>query len=100
MFDAGKILTFGGSEAFAKPAWAARKDCSLIQLGKVNQTPKISKLSGMKKPRVYHNSVVLPDGKIFANGGASVPREFYDGDAWYQPGARLPLENKQGFCSL
>lgn len=87
MLDAGKILAFGGSEAFAKADYPARNDCSLIELGKVNKKPRVAKLSGMKKKRVYGNAVVLPDGKIFATGGASKPREFHDGDAHYQPGA-------------
>lgn len=90
MFDAGKILTFGGSEAFAVGRYPASTDCSLIELRNVNQTPKVTKLSGMKKPRVYANSVVLADGKILSTGGASKPREFWDGDAHYQPGACNP----------
>jgi galactose oxidase len=97
MFDAGKILAFGGSEAFAKPtyrgkAYPARNDCSLIEINKVNENPKVTKLAGMKKPRVYLNSVVLPDGKIFATGGSAQPKEFNDDDAWYQPGVSSPFQ--------
>ena len=93
MFDEGKILAFGGSEAFARPRFPARTDTSLIEIDKVDQYARTTKLPGMKKPRVYMSSVVLADGKIFATGGASLPREFYDGDAHYHPGTSLHVFN-------
>lgn len=40
----------------------------------------------MNLARAYANAVVLPDGKVFVTGGAHKPKEFYDGDAQYQPG--------------
>lgn len=87
MFDAGKILNCGGSEAFALEAYPATDFATLITITTPNQPAQVKTLSPMAVPRVYANGVVLPDGKVFINGGASLPKEFSDEYAYYQPGA-------------
>jgi galactose oxidase len=87
MFDAGKILTCGGSEAFAKEEYPATKEASIITIFKENAQVGIKELKGMNLARVYANGVVLPDGKVLITGGATNPKEFSDNYAHYQPGA-------------
>lgn len=86
MFDAGKILTAGGSESFAMEEFPATGETHLLTIGAVDQNPSIKPLSGMKKSRVYGNGVALPDGKVLVTGGAFKPKEFSDEFAHYQPG--------------
>lgn len=87
MYDAGKILNCGGSEAFALEEYPATDFASHITISKPNLPPEVKILSPMKLPRVYANGVVLPDGKVLIIGGASHPKEFSDEFAHYQPGA-------------
>jgi hypothetical protein len=42
MFDAGKILTCGGSESFAKPQFPATTEASLIKIGAPNTQVQVS----------------------------------------------------------
>lgn len=87
MYDAGKILNCGGSEAFALEAYPATNFASLITITTPNVPAQVKTLSPMNLPRVYANGVVLPDGKVLINGGASLPKEFSDEYAHYQSGA-------------
>ena len=82
MFDAvrGKIVTFGGQEKY--DGSFGHRNAHLITLnapfGRVkvqeaglNGTSKeaVSNAGGMYNQRVYHTSVVLPDGTVFITGG-------------------------------
>ena len=90
MFDTGKILNCGGSESFAFEEYPAKDTANLITINVANTQAVVKELPQMKLPRVYANGVVLPDGKVLINGGASHPLEFSDKYAYYQPGALLP----------
>lgn len=80
MFDAvnGKILGFGGQELYdgsfgtrnahlitIKEPYKKPK----VQVAGLNGTSGISGAGGMYNQRVYHTSVVLPDGTVFIAGG-------------------------------
>jgi galactose oxidase len=80
MFDAvrGKILTFGGQALY--DGSFGHRNAHLITIkepfGKVrvdvaglNGTSGITGAGGMYNQRVYHTSVVLPDGTVFITGG-------------------------------
>ncbi|CAG8218708.1 unnamed protein product [Penicillium nalgiovense] len=74
MFDAvnGKILTFGGQPSY--DGSYGSKNAHIITLGAPLQEPLVQVAGkgsggGMNFPRVYHTSVVLPDGKVFTAGG-------------------------------
>lgn len=80
MFDAvnGKILTFGGQEYY--DGSFGSRNAHLITIGNpykrpkvkvagVNGTNGVSGAGGMYNQRVYHTSVVLPDGTVFIAGG-------------------------------
>lgn len=80
MFDAvkGKILTFGGQEYY-DGSFGHRnahiitiKDISrraLPVVAGMNGTSGVKGMGGMYNQRVYHTSVVLPDGTVFITGG-------------------------------
>jgi len=72
MFDAikGKILTFGGSPWYEGSY--ATSNAHIITIGEPGQPPKVelaAKEGQMHFERVFHTSVVLPDGKVFIAGG-------------------------------
>lgn len=80
MFDAvnGKILTFGGQEYY--DGSFGTRNAHLITIGDAYKRPKVdvagingtngvSGAGGMYNQRVYHTSVVLPDGSVFIAGG-------------------------------
>lgn len=80
MFDAvrGKIVTFGGQE-FYDGSFGSR-NAHLITIGEPYKKPKVqvaglhggsgeSAKGGMFYQRVFHTSVVLPDGTVFIAGG-------------------------------
>lgn len=71
MFDAvkGKILTLGGSPDYDK-SWSTNA-AHIITIGEPNQPPKVQPAGGgtMHYERVFHTTVVLPDGKVAIFGG-------------------------------
>lgn len=81
MYDAvaGKILALGGALNYTNtPATA---NAHIITIGAPNTTPTVTKLGPMHYARVFHNSVVLPDGKVVIIGGLPKSVGFSDTDA-------------------
>lgn len=77
MYDAGKILKTGGSTLYTgAPASAASYDIDVSR-----GAAAVTKLSPMIYPRAYHNSVVLPDGRVFIVGGQTFAQNFQDSDS-------------------
>lgn len=76
MYDTGKILVAGGSDSYTNRA--ARSSAYHID---ITGTPTVDKLTPMNYARGYHNSVVLPDGKVLIIGGQSFVKQFSDTDS-------------------
>ncbi|WP_202818859.1 discoidin domain-containing protein [Actinosynnema sp. ALI-1.44] len=75
MYDIGKILTTGGAPSY----WNSysTRNANLIDINNpasVTVTP----IAQMNHPRVFHNSVVLPDGKVVVVGGSSYAFPYSD----------------------
>ncbi|KAF1925876.1 carbohydrate-binding module family 32 [Didymella exigua CBS 183.55] len=85
MYDAlnGKIFTAGGSPNYELSD--ATTNVHLITIGNPGSAPSVTKTTSMTYARAFHNSVVLPDGKIFTTGGQSYSRPFSDATAIMQP---------------
>ena len=90
MFDAvrGKILTFGGQPSY--DGSYGSKNAHLITLGTELQDPSVQVAGrgsggGMNYPRVYHTSVVLPDGKVFTAGGQAWGKPFDENTVQFYP---------------
>jgi galactose oxidase len=85
MYDAvaGKILTVGGSPDYQSAA--ASTAAHLITIGNPGSTPQVTTLTSMAYPRIFHNSVVLPDGTVFTSGGQSIGAPFYDINLQFTP---------------
>ena len=94
MYDAvaGKILTVGGSPDYQNAA--ATSAAHLITIGTPGNTPQVTTLGDMSFPRIFHNSVVLPDGTVFTTGGQSVGNPFYDTNPEYTPELWNPSTGK------
>ncbi|KAI9845578.1 MAG: hypothetical protein M1837_004675 [Sclerophora amabilis] len=81
MYDAvnGKILTVGGSPSYQYSD--ATKNAHVITIGNPGSQPTVTQVSSMAYARAFHNSIVLPDGKVFVTGGQSYPIPFSDNTA-------------------
>lgn len=79
MYDAvaGKILTAGGATSYQDAD--SHATAHIITIGDTGAQPDVKFASnGMWFPRVFHNAVVLPDGKTFIAGGQSYAQPFSD----------------------
>ncbi|KAF5006962.1 hypothetical protein FDECE_6678 [Fusarium decemcellulare] len=79
MFDAvkGRILTFGGSTSYQDAD--ATSNAHVITIGNPGEDAQVAFASdGMYHARIFHSSVVLPDGTVFITGGQSYGIPFED----------------------
>ncbi|KAK3498584.1 putative galactose oxidase precursor [Neurospora crassa] len=96
MFDAvqGKILTIGGSPDYDK-SWATN-NAHVITLGEPGQDPVVRPAGQggkMHSERVFHTSVVLPDGKVFIAGGQTFGIAFNEENVQFVPELYDPESN-------
>ncbi|CCC14578.1 hypothetical protein SMACR_09672 [Sordaria macrospora] len=96
MFDAvkGKILTIGGSPDYDK-SWAT-SNAHVITLGEPGQKPDVQPAGQegtMHYERVFHTSVVLPDGKVFIAGGQTFGIAFNEENVQFVPELYDPEKN-------
>lgn len=90
MYDAtkGKIITFGDQELY--DGFYGSNRSHLITLGEPLEPPLVQKAGngsggGMNYIRVYHTSVVLPDGKVFIAGGQAWSAPFNENTVAFVP---------------
>ncbi|KAL8964463.1 MAG: hypothetical protein Q9183_004434 [Haloplaca sp. 2 TL-2023] len=78
MYDAvnGKILTVGGAPNYQNIA--ATRNARVITIGAPGTTASVAAVGSMSQARAFHNSVVMPDGKVFVVGGEAYPVPFSD----------------------
>jgi galactose oxidase len=74
MYDAGKILTVGGATSYESTAATG----NAYGLSISGTTVTARRVGTMANPRSFHNSVVLPDGKVVVFGGQNFPIAFSD----------------------
>lgn len=81
MYDAekGLIVTAGGTTQYA--GTPSTKNTHIIQLGNINEPATVTRVADMTYARTYHNSVILPNGKVLVIGGQSFARNFQDTNA-------------------
>lgn len=85
MYDAGegKILTLGGAPTYSFSS--GTKTAHIITLSAPFSQPRVEDITPMHFPRVFANSVVLPTGDVFINGGASFALQWTDSNATWIP---------------
>ncbi|KAB8294322.1 hypothetical protein EYC80_009740 [Monilinia laxa] len=88
MFDAtaGKILTIGGSPDYDK-SWATN-NAHVITLKEPGEKPDVKpagKSGTMHSERVFHSSVILPDGTVFITGGQTFGVAFNEENVQFVP---------------
>ncbi|KZL65904.1 galactose oxidase precursor [Colletotrichum tofieldiae] len=84
MYDAtrGKILTLGGAPSYDHSP--ARSAVYQVTISDPFNKVTVEELDAMHTPRTYANSVVLPSGDVFVNGGANYALQWTDANAtWY-----------------
>ncbi|KAJ6191442.1 CAZyme family AA5 [Penicillium mononematosum] len=95
MFDAvkGKILTLGGSPNYDK-SWATNA-AHIITIGEPGEEPKVEPAGGgtMHRERVFHTTVVLPDGKVAIFGGQQYGVAFNEETVQFVPEIYDPVSN-------
>ncbi len=81
MYDAGKILKVGGS------TWNndTPSNANAYVIDTTAGTANVHKLPSMAYGRMYHNSVVLPNGQVLIIGGQTYTQEFSDNYAVLAP---------------
>jgi galactose oxidase len=77
MYDTGKILTVGGSPSYENSNATAKA----YQLTIDGSSVTTRKVGSMANTRAFHNSVVLPDGKVVVFGGENYAVPFSDNTA-------------------
>jgi galactose oxidase len=80
MYDVGKILTVGGARSYVNSTATNRAYVIDINNGVV-----VRKVAPMSYARTFHNSVVLPDGKVLVLGGTTYSALFSDENSIYNP---------------
>jgi galactose oxidase len=73
MYDVGKILTVGGA-----PAYQNANATANAYVVDINSGVTVRRVASMSYARAFHNSVVLPDGKVLVVGGEAYPVPFSD----------------------
>ena len=79
MYDAGKILTIGGAPSYQNTN--ATTNAYVLTVNGVGNAVTTRKVASMANARAFHNSVVLPDGKVAVFGGQNFPVPFSDNTA-------------------
>ncbi|KAL8828519.1 MAG: hypothetical protein Q9170_006572, partial [Blastenia crenularia] len=69
MYDAvaGKILTIGGAPNYVNSY--STSNAHIITLSDPDTPPEVATIGSMSFPRAFHNSIILPNGKVFITGG-------------------------------
>lgn len=85
MFDAvrGKILTLGGAPGYSDSYGTAL--AHVITIDAPFSPVAVRRVSPMQSPRAYSNSVVLPTGQVFVNGGQSWAKQWTDANSTMTP---------------
>ncbi|KAH7224245.1 hypothetical protein B0J15DRAFT_579554 [Fusarium solani] len=95
MYDAvkGKILTFGGSPNYRFSDSTA--NAHIITIGEPGSVAKTAFAGGGQglHPRIFHTSVVLPDGTVFITGGQKHSEPFVDSTPQLEPEMYLPASD-------
>ncbi|KAL9029978.1 MAG: hypothetical protein Q9196_001844 [Gyalolechia fulgens] len=85
MYDAvnGKILTVGGAPNYQDNA--ATKNARVVTIGTPGTAASVATVASMAYARGFHNSVVMPDGKVLVVGGEAYVVPFSDNTAVLTP---------------
>jgi galactose oxidase len=84
MYDVGRVLTVGGAPDY-QDSNATRNAHTIDISGGPATSPTVRQVSSMTSARAYHNSIVLPDGKVLVVGGQAVAKPFTDANSAMQP---------------
>ncbi|KAM3423292.1 hypothetical protein BST61_g731 [Cercospora zeina] len=76
MYDTGKILSCGGSKDYDRQP--STRATHITTINNAFQSASNERVADMSWPRIYHNSVVLPDGKVLVTGGMTFGANFKD----------------------
>ncbi len=81
MYDIGKILVSGGNDQRLSDPSSNRA----ISVDVNGAAPVATEISNMTSKRTFHDSVVLPDGKVLVIGGTEAAKLFSDEGSVFAP---------------
>ena len=84
MFDKGKVLTLGGS--------LGQNRVTIVDMN--SDTPQVTPVANLDKPRVSANAVMLPSGEVFVVGGTLTDVGFSDSGSVLTPEIWNPQTHK------
>ncbi len=90
MYDAGKILTLGGSPSYTDSY--ATANAYVLTINGTNVTTK--RVASLANTRAFVNSVVLPDGQVAVFGGQNYAVPFSDNTSVYNAELWNPATQK------
>lgn len=76
MYEKGKLLKVGGSTSYSSMTPASKKTFT-IDINNASNVV-VEDVPDMKYPRIFHNSVILPNGEVFVVGGMDHAEPFSD----------------------
>jgi galactose oxidase len=94
MYDAnlGKIVTMGGSPDYQGKN--AHANAHTMTLGNADTIVAVQNINPMWFSRIFHNSVVLPNGQVFTTGGQTYGNPFSDANSILTPEMWTPATGK------
>ncbi|KAL5358639.1 galactose oxidase [Aspergillus floccosus] len=88
MYDAGKILAFGGSRYYETQP--ATNNAFILTIDEPEQPADVVVAEPMTYTRTFHTSVVLPDGTVFTHGGQDIGLPFNESYVHFTPERFVP----------
>lgn len=91
MYQPGKILVLGGGWKGFTGDLQGRETAQIIELNHSNQSISVRGTPSMAHPRTHLNATLMPDGRIFVNGGNQDGENFSNETAVYESEIWSPL---------
>ncbi len=84
MYEPGKVLVLGGGWDGFTGDPQGKNTAQVIELNPSNQSISVRNVASMKHARTHVNATLMPDGRIFVNGGNTDGYQFNNANAVYE----------------
>lgn len=91
MYEPGKILVLGGGATNISNGPMGGETAQVVELNQANQSISVRDVPPMAHKRTHLNATLMPDGRIFVNGGNEDGVNFSNATAVYESEIWSPL---------